>query len=195
MAHWVEGNVDSSGELIGLFAEASIKLSRRVLDDFEALLAVEQREEVYQRFLAEHPVLLDPLAAEVIPKQRLGLEFATDFAVRSHDGRWSLVEIERPHDLLFTNAVDFRQRFIHAFGQVLDFQHWVDHNVAYAQEHMPGITAPRGLVVMGTRTAMSEAEQAKLRRFVDNSRRIEVVTFDDLLRRARSLYENMRRQN
>lgn len=85
-----------AAELMSLFAEASIKLSRSVLDEFAKLIADELPEERYQQFLAAHPVLLDPLAAEVVSKQRLGLEFATDFALRSHDGRWMLVEIERP---------------------------------------------------------------------------------------------------
>lgn len=179
-------------EIMNLFGEASIKLSRSVLDEFERLIESEEREEEYQQFLAEHPVLLNPLAAEVVPKQRLGLEFATDYVVRRHDGQWLLVEIERPQDEILTQAGDFRGRFTHAFGQALDFQHWVDENVAYAQRHMPGITAPDALVVIGRRSGMSEAHQAKLRRFVDNSRRIEVITFDDLLARSQSLYENLR---
>lgn len=178
-------------DLLCLIGEASIKLSRSVLNEFEALISREDREEEAQVFLAAHPVLLEPLAAEVIPKQRLGLEHATDYAVRSHDGRWLLVEIERPHDEIFTLGNDFRERFTHAFGQALDFQHWVDNNVAYAQRHMPGITAPRGLVVIGRRNGLDNTQQAKLRQFVENSRRIDVVTFDDLLARSRSLYENL----
>ena len=179
-------------ELMGLFAEASIKLSRSVLDEFARLINAEEREEEYQQFLAAHPVLLDPLAAEIVPKQRLGLELATDYAVRSHDGRWVLVEIERPQDLLFTEGGDFRERFTHAFGQVLDFQHWVDDNVAYAQRRMRSITAPRGLLVMGLRSGLTAEMDAKLRRFADNSRRIDIATYDDLLARATSLYENLR---
>ena len=183
LAEAEDGTGTVAAELMGLFAEASIKLSRSVLDAFAELLNRQEREEEYQLFLAAHPVLLDPLAAEVVPKQRLGLELATDFVVRSHDGRWLLVEIERPHDPLFTAAGNLRERFTHAFGQVLEFQRWVDENVAYAQRHMPGISSPRGLVVMGLRTALSEDQQAKLRQFAANSARIDVATSDDLLSR------------
>lgn len=177
--------------LMNLFAEGAIKLTRATLEEFADLIRRQAAEERYQEFLKAHPVLLDPLAAEIIPKQRLGIDYATDFAVRSHDDRWLLVEIEKPQDDLFTEGNDFRSGFTHAFGQVLDFQHWVDDNVAYAQKLMPQITAPRGLLVMGLRSNLTEAQQAKLRRFVDNSRRIEVVTYDDLLARATSLYENL----
>jgi Domain of unknown function (DUF4263) len=177
---------------MSLFAEASIKLSRSVLEEFAQLIAEDLPEQRYQEFLAEYPVLIDPLAAEVVPKQRLGLEFATDFAIHSHDDVWTLAEIERPQDDLFNAANDFRSRFTHAFGQVLDFQHWVDDNVHYAQKHMPGITAPRGLLVMGLRSRLTEAQQGKLRSFAENSRRIDIRTYDDLLASGNSLYENLR---
>jgi hypothetical protein len=112
------------------------------------------------------------------------VEYATDFALRRHDGGWTLVEIERPQDDLFTRGDDFAARFTHAFGQVLDFQQWVDQNVAYARELMPGIAAPRGLLVIGTRQGLGDRQTKKLKQFADNSRRIEIVTYDQLLARG-----------
>jgi hypothetical protein len=181
-------------DVMNLFAEGSIKLSRSILDRFASLIAAELVEERYQEFLAEHPVFLDPLAASVLSKQRLGIEFATDFAVHAHDGRWLLVEIERPQDELFTAADNLTARFTHAFGQVVDFQVWVDDNVAYAQRLMEGIAAPRGLLVMGLRSQLTERQARKFARFSDNSGRIAITTYDDLLERARSLYANVHRR-
>ncbi|MEZ4328717.1 MAG: DUF4263 domain-containing protein [Polyangiales bacterium] len=183
-------NVDQT-EVMAMFAESSIKLSRSVLEDMARLVASEEVEEVYQRFLTKNPVLLDPLAAEVVPKQRLGSEYATDFAIRRHDDRWILVEVERPHDVIFTKKNDFSHRFTHAFGQVLDFQSWVDSNVAYAEKLMHRIVAPRGLLVMGLRRHLTDYQRDKLRRFADNSHRIEVITYDDLVDRAESLYASL----
>lgn len=185
--------VEFISDVIRLMAESSIRLSRSLITAFEGLLAAREREEGYQRFLADHPVFLDPLSQRVIPKQTLGTEFATDFAVRRLDGRWLLVEIEKPQDRIFTQAYDFTAEFTHAFGQVLDFQHWVDDNVAYAQRHLDGVTAPRGLLVIGMRETLDERAQSKLERFVDNSARIDVVTFDDLLAGAENLYATLHR--
>jgi hypothetical protein len=109
----------------------------------------------------------------------------------SHDGGWTLVEIERPHDKIFTTNDDFAARFTHAFGQVLDFQQWVDQHVAYARELMPAITVPRGLLVIGMRQALSPRQTTKLRQFSQSSRRIEIVTYDDLLARGRQLYTSL----
>jgi Domain of unknown function (DUF4263) len=186
-----EEGISDAAIVIRLLSEASIRLTPPMLDDFEALIGAQRTESHYQKFLERHPVLLDPLAAEIIPHQRLGVEYATDFALRRHDDGWTLVEIERPHDKIFTAGDDFAARFTHAFGQVLDFQQWVDQNVAYARELMPGVAAPRGLLVVGMREPLSSRQANKLRQFADNSRRIEVVTYDELLARGRQLYASL----
>lgn len=67
----------------------------------------------------------------------------------------------------------------------------MDDNVGYAQRHMDGITVPRGLLVIGMREGLDDRAQAKLRRFSDNSARIDVVTFDDLLVGAENLYATL----
>ncbi len=174
-----------------LFAEATIKLTPTLLNRFRELIGQNLREEEYQVFLRDNPVLLDPLAAETVPKQRMGIQHVTDFALRRVDGLWTLVEIEKPHDKLFTAGNDFTAKFTHAFGQVLDFQRWVEDHGEYARSLMPGIANPAGLLVMGRRDAFNIDNTGKLRRFIDNSRRVEVVTFDDVLAKAESLYKNL----
>jgi hypothetical protein len=190
----VDGPPTSTGftrDIVRFMAESSIRLSQSLIRQFETLLAEQRSEETYQRFLAENPVFLDPLGDRVIPKQRLGTEFATDYAVRRLDGRWLLVEIEKPQDPIFTRRYDFTAAFTHAFGQVIDFLHWVDKNVAYAQDQMDGIAAPRGLLVIGIRATLDDRAAEKLRQYNANSARIDVMTFDDLFAAANSLYANL----
>lgn len=177
--------------VIRLLSEASIRLTPSILDDFEKLIGAKRTEPHYQRFLERHPVLLDPLAAEIVPQQRLGVEYATDFALSRHDGSWTVVEIERPQDNIFTTRDDFSARFNHAYGQVLDFQQWVDQHVAYARELMPGIAVPRGLLVVGLRQPLSLRQANKLKQFADNSRRVDIVTYDELLAKGRQLYASL----
>lgn len=177
--------------VLSMLSDASIRLSPSLLDEFETLIAADLREEEYQQFLTEHPALLDPLAAEVLPRQRLGTEYATDYAVRRHDDRWLLVEIERPQDRIFTIGNDFQARFTHGYGQVLDFQQWVDEHRPYAEAAMPSIVVPRGLLVIGRRSELTQRQTKKLAQLVSNSARIDVVTFDDLLQQARTVYTNL----
>lgn len=181
--------------LLEVLAEASIRLSPSLLAEFETLISAEDVEETFQTYLASHPALLDPLAATVVPKLRLGSEYATDFAVRRHDDRWLLVEIERPQDTIFTAGNDFTARFTHAYGQVLDFQRWCDDNLAYARNAMPNISVPAGLLVIGRRADLTERQANKLSQLISNSARIDVVTYDDLLAQARVVYANLHRRS
>ena len=173
-----------------VFAESSIKITRRVVDDFEQLVNDDLLEKPYQDYLAQHPVLIDPLAAQVIDRQRLGLELTTDFVIRRLDNEYILVEIEKPRDPIFTSKNDLTSQFHHAFEQVLGFQAWVNKHSDYAQHHMPGISCPRGLLVIGRRNLTVE-QSDKLRQYCLNSQSVSVITYDDLIERARILYANI----
>ena len=190
------GESDGVGldDFYDIMTSGAIKLSRPLLQQFDEMIIQDLREEDYQVFLKQHPVFLDPLAADVLPKQKLGIEMVTDFVLRRYDNKYILVEIEKPQDRLFTLSNDFTAEFIHAFGQIIDFQQWVDSHAAYARVHMPGVSSPRGLLVIGRRTGLSKENKAKLHRFSINCVSIDIVTFDDLLQNATILYESILRK-
>lgn len=173
-------------------SDSAIVLTETIIDEFCALVASGQPESTYQAWLTKHPVFIDPLAAEIIPLAPLGLEFKTDYVLRRHDGRYVVVEIEKPHDRMFTKSNDFTAEFTHAVGQVLDFQHWVVQNSAYAQTRFPGIRTPIGIVLTGMRQSLTGRQAEKLERWQFNSNSIEVLTFDDLAVRARHLLQSLR---
>jgi hypothetical protein len=174
-----------------VFAESSIKITRKVVDNFEKLVRDDLLEQPYQNYLAENPVLIDPLAAQVLDRQRLGLELTTDFVIRRLDDEYVLVEIEKPRDPIFTSKNDFTAEFNHAFGQVIDFQSWVNAHPEYARHHMPGISCPRGLLIIGRKTSLTAEQLAKLRQYCLNSYSVSVITYDDLIERAKALYANI----
>lgn len=177
-------------------SEASIKVSDRLLQQLEALIGERKSEEAYQRFLSNNPVLLDPLASDVIAKQRLGSDFVTDFVIRRLDDQYLLVEIERPDSPMFNRRDDFTAEFTHAYGQILDFQTWVEENAAYARTILTGIAAPPGLLVIGLRRMLSDRQIKKLARLNITGRgTIQVLCFDDVLWNSRRLYENIRHRS
>lgn len=181
-----------AAHILRVTRESSIVLTVGLIEEWESLVERDLPEKTYQDFLEEHPVFVDPLAAEVLNRKRLGLELVTDFVVRRHDFRYVVVEIEKPQDRIFTQAGDFASSFSHAMGQVLDFQGWIAENVAYAQRHLPGIEHPHGLLIMGRRSEMTADQESKLRRWLQNSKNIEVLTLDDLSERARALHASLR---
>lgn len=187
------GSRGAAQDLADLLAESSVKLTRPLIGRLSELVGTNDSDEhTFQTFLARHPVFLEPLAAEVVDRHRLGDDLVTDYIIRTHDDRYTVVEIEKPQDNIFTARLDFTSEFTHAFGQVVDFLGWLDHNVAYARTKLPHIEAPSGLLVIGRRSDLSDQGSAKLRRFSDNSRRVSVVTFDDLIDRAMALYRSLR---
>ncbi|KHK95848.1 hypothetical protein LK09_17620 [Microbacterium mangrovi] len=177
---------------VKLAGESQFTLTDKLVTDLEYLISQDLPEAEYQGFLTSNPSLLDVTAAEVRPLAPLGLEFKTDFVLRRHDGRYIVVEIEKPQDRLFTKGADFTKEFTHAVGQVLDFQQWVAENNPYAAKHFPGITTPDGIVILGRRSELDERRTRKLERWQFNSRAIEVLTFDDLAVRARYVLGSLR---
>jgi hypothetical protein len=173
------------------FAKGKIRITEALLVQFDSLIKREESEERYQNFLTMHPVFLDPLAAKVIPKSRLGSDHVTDFAIRRLDNKYVLVEIEKPHDPIFTASDDFSAKFTHALGQILDFQQWVDSHGEYARSLLPEISSPRGLLVMGRAANLSAEQRRKLHRLNMTLSSIEVFTFDEIASSARRLYENI----
>lgn len=135
----------------------------------------------------QNPAFLNPLASQLISKHKLGCEFITDYVLETLTGEFIVVEIEKPQDKIFTQANDFSSQFIHAFGQVIDFIEWIEQNISYAQKKLPGISAPKGILVMGMRSTLAVAQADKLRRFNRNSSNIQVLTYDDLLTNTRAL--------
>lgn len=181
------------GDAFDLLTLGSFKLSKSLIKEFEDLVTAQLEEEAYQAFLSKHPVFLDPLASAVIPKQKLGIEFVTDFVLHRFDGKYTLVEIEKPQDRLFTSRRDFTSQFTHAFGQVLDFQQWVDSHGEYANSLMPGISSPRGCLVMGRRSELDEMEKKKLHRLSITCPHVTFKTFDDVIEDAKALYKAIAR--
>lgn len=164
------------GESFFMYALDIIKdsmfiVNQRVINEFRYIIYdTTSSEETIHSFLKRHPSLIDPLARSVISKQSLGLEHVTDFVIKKLGNEYIVVEIERPTTPIFTKRNDFTAAFSHAIGQVIDFQEWIESNIAYAQKHMPEISSPLGLLIIGMSDNLTDFQKNKLRRFNVNTR-------------------------
>ncbi|WP_326511507.1 Shedu anti-phage system protein SduA domain-containing protein [Clostridium intestinale] len=194
-SNYVLYNQENQKELIksfyNLISQTSINISSGMIEEFQELIQQDLREEEYQIFLNEHPVFLNPLAKSIIDKSRLGDDYITDFVIHLINEEYILVEIEKPKDNIFTVNNDFTSKFTHAFGQVLDFINWIEINISYARTKLPGIKSPKGMLIMGRRSSMSEEQKAKLKKYNENSHSIEILTFNDLLLNSERLLKNL----
>ena len=65
---------------------------------------------------------------------------------------------------------------------------WIERHNSYARDKLPGLVSPVGYVVIGRRDTMGASELEKLaRRNVHWRGQVQILTYDDLLDRARNL--------
>ncbi|MDX3065815.1 MULTISPECIES: Shedu immune nuclease family protein [Streptomyces] len=164
-------------------------------ETLETATAERDLQEVLQR----HPALLGHVLTGnhgtwVRPEVGFGNHYRADFLIagRTSAGlQWVLVELESPNARL-TNRGNGRESptLRHAVDQIRDWREWLSTNLLQARTprtenglSLPGITADaRGLIIMGREDDTEDSAQVRRRLFTDS--RIEVRTFDWLLRAA-----------
>jgi Domain of unknown function (DUF4263) len=162
-----------------------------IVERFEQLLSQPDiREELLQQFLNSNPQMLVPGYKRVLPKVPLG-SHVTDFVVEDHLGRYTLIELERADDLIFTKSGQLSAKATHARSQIQDWLRYLQDNKATVEREigLQGISAtPSAMVVMGRSAHLNDSNRAKLRIEHMHSS-IEFLTYDELLLRARSNIE------
>lgn len=184
-------DVNISDDIITILSETSLKISNILISKFSMLIEMQSNEEQYQKFLKDNPIFLESTAFSVFDKHKLGDDLITDFVIETLVNDYYVVEIEKPQDNIFNKNGDFSGKFTHALGQVLDFIDWIESNIAYTQKKLPGIVSPKGILVMGRSNQLNNEEIRKLQRFNKNSNSITVLTYDDLVLKAKCLYKNL----
>jgi len=174
-------------------SRGTLRISEPICYKLENLIAQDQPESEYQTFFEANPALIDPLASSIVDRQYLGAEWKTDFVIRRLDDEYIFVEIEKPQDQPCTGYPHPSGSLSHAIGQILNWFVWIEDNIAYAQSHgFPGIHSPKGVVVIGRKAGMNDAQLRVLKSFNDNLHpRINILTYDDVLLNARNILHNL----
>jgi hypothetical protein len=156
-------------------------------------------ESAVQRFLAEpaHQFLVSPVHRLIYPQKRLGGgRFVLDFAIQKSDGEWEFIEIEAPGRAIYQRAGEEPSAHLtHAIAQVEDWLRFVDDNryTVEREDGFPGIYRPGGRVVAGRDDDLGEQAQRRFKFRRAESQRIQLQTYDLLLKEARSYAEVLAR--
>lgn len=165
------------------------------INEFEKVLETHANDEKkIQLYLSikRNLILLDPSALSIRPKVQLGSEYELDFTIEEAKEQYVLIEIERPALPLLTHKGRPRAELTHAQQQVKDWFEWISKHSEYARSILPGISEPKGWVVMGRRSSIPAEHANVLARDNAESRRITTKTYDDLLDRAKQHLHNLR---
>lgn len=176
--------------------------------EFEALLRTNSDavEDVFHQFLEKNPILLDPIG-KVVSKPRLsypngktspdGKSYVEpDFIVISPVGSYRLIEIERASKGLATKAGHARQDLAQAAFQIAEWKQFIAQNYHVLEDRFPNISENSPSAIILSRSTQKGFEsEALLRSKVDQLRRQfnvdEILTYDDVLKNARSLYDKL----
>lgn len=147
-----------------------------------------RNENSIQRCVTKNPILFGTEYYRIIPKHRLGSEYEMDYAAEKINGIVDLIEIESSNLNLYNKSGNPTSHLVHAEQQVLDWISWIERNNSYARDKLPGLVSPVGYVVIGRRSSLSAADLEKLaRRNVHWRGQVQILTYDDLLDRAKNL--------
>ncbi|MDX2279198.1 MAG: DUF4263 domain-containing protein [Saprospiraceae bacterium] len=165
-----------------------IKSLKASIAKFENLLkSTFRNENLLQKFLTENPIFFGTEYKEIKVKPKLGGEYEMDYALVKFDGTYDLIEIESSNLEVFTKSGQPRNELIHAEQQVLDWIDWVEKNNPYAQNNLKNIVSPKGYVIIGRNINFGEEETRKLQRRNKSIIGLSILTYDDLLNKAKTL--------
>ena len=164
------------------------------IDEFGRVVARDPHESVIQEYLTikRNRILLDPSALSITPRVWLRKEHEVDFVVQEAEGQYVLVQIERSGLPVLTKKGRPRAELTHTQQQVKDWFEWITRNREDARSIMPGISEPKGWVIMGRRSSIPPEHRHVLARESAESQRIMTQTYDDLLDRAKQHLGNLR---
>lgn len=155
-----------------------------------------KREQDYQQFLRNHAGLFFPgsgfISREqlVLEKIALGSDYITDFVNinnnRSYGFIYTLIEIESPHDNLYTQSGAQSSAFNTALQQVRDWKRWITANMDTAKRIFPskqflvtGVPSIKYMIVIGRRQRDETVDEKRNQILRDEG--IEVRSFDYLM--------------
>lgn len=174
--------------------QSTIDLLEEKANEFEKLLGTSDKEEALQVFLKKHPLFLHPTAV-VIPKQKLGAEFITDFVLVNPSDQgpvYHFIEIEKASHKVLTKHHQHSAPTSHAMKQIRDWDIWLESHKAYLKSVLPGLESPKFKIIIGRSKEMDDTAKAHLRSYNRDSKNTELLTYDDVLTNYRSLISSLK---
>ncbi|MEZ4918456.1 MAG: DUF4263 domain-containing protein [Saprospiraceae bacterium] len=177
-------------------AQKTLQLIEIGISQLEGLLKSSVRNEnALQTCITENPILFGLEYKRVIPKHQLGSDYELDYALEKHSGHFDIVEIESSTLSLFNKRGDPSNHLIHAEQQVLDWFEWVDRHYGYSREKLENFYSPTGYIVIGRGDKLNSQQNNKiLRRNKMFNGKVNILTYDDLLEKAKKIMEILKGQ-
>lgn len=166
------------------------------LKEFEKLVNNKKKlEEDYHVYLKDHPWLFGATYIEVKSKPNPTAKDKPDFLLKRYDGFHDVVEIESANDTLFasqSNRLKMTGKLKDAISEIMDYiDAYIQQTMKEFYEEQREVYKPKGLVIIGKTKDKEKRELKQLNSFLHD---IEVITFNDLIERARKTIDFIKKQ-
>jgi hypothetical protein len=203
---WADDDVRVAAGLIKLAAENPTRSKslaaglnygryRQALNDLKILVEADHLEGVYQKFLQENFWMFGSEYSELLPNRTLVKGNILDFPLRrTVDGYLDIIEIKRPQNGLSLFRKDRRgnlaetSELVEAIAQADDYLANIDaeqYQIKYHEEL--DVEKVRAKIIIGRDG--DEPQTKQLRRVNARTNRIEIITYDQLIRIVERILE------
>ncbi len=168
---------------------------QKKIEELKRLLGAEVNEEKLQIFLRQNPFLLKP-SSELIPKQKLGEDFVTDFVllnILDQGPCYTLVELEKSSYPILTKEGVLTTYLSHAIKQTRDWDIWLEQNKAYLQNKLAGFESPEYLIVIGRTHEMNDNDKAYIRSYNREYKKLRIVSYDDIIAQTEEFIQSAKK--
>ncbi len=181
--------------------EARLASSRSRLPDmetkvrqFERMLASRRfKERDLQRFLRHEFWMFGAEYRRARAERQAGIKGRNDFLLERDVGYHDVVELKLPSDPLFVGGPKLRMsgELKNAVSQMVSYLHYYyKHYLSDKDQTRMDVLYPKGLIVIGRRV---DSERETLAAHNAVLHRIEIVTYDDVLDRAKQALKSIKR--
>ena len=127
---------------------------------------------------------------KVVPKKALSHKYVVDFLLQHFDSSWEIVELKLPTEDIFTGKLIVKAKVTSAISQIQSAQEFVLKNYEFLKTNEDiEVFKPRGILIIGN--TLSSAEKDRLEIINKSYSDITIVTYQDLLQKARKQVELM----
>lgn len=163
---------------------------KKTLENFIKLVNDKKTEPYYQKFLKDNFWMFGLEYVSVKSQKVAGANNRPDFSLERYDTFRDIVEIKRPQDGVFVkvrkNRFSQAPKLKEALAEVMDYvDYFLVHANDEAVEYNETYYKPKAIIVIG-RTGDYKDKVRQLNSFLH---RIEIITYDDLIQRAKKIIE------
>lgn len=179
-----------------LFVAITAAKRNEAINDFEKFIDMETRESFWQEWFAKNKWILGTEYLNILPEREIDTNDIADYLVRSIDGFLDIVEIKKP-SLQFWTKPDSHGNLCPtasltaAITQCLNYLYRIElqsNSVDFLQRvDQTKTIKPQCLLVYGRSNEWTEKEYKALRILNSAYHQLHVITYDQLLLRAKQL--------